>query len=65
MVIGTGKFEQLAAALYSGPVKAVDFKTMPGDNPDITREVRADALLASMQRLGIVENGTLRNLEAD
>lgn len=54
-------FDQLASALYDGPVKASDFKTMAGTDPNVSRDVLAKSLLESMQRMGLVVDGQLIN----
>ena len=56
-----GGFDRLAAALFDGPVKAADVKTMPGDDPSPNRERLATALHESMQRMGLIVDGHLVN----
>lgn len=62
MSAGTQNFDALASALFDGPIKAADFKIMPGENIEVNRETRSKALLDSMTRLGIVVDGHLTNL---
>lgn len=54
-------FDRLAAALFDGPVKAVDVKTMPGTDPTPDREHLAIALYESMERMGLIVDGHLAN----
>lgn len=51
--------ERLGDALYGGPVKAADFKVTRGTGPDRSPEALAGALLASMERVGLVREGRL------
>jgi hypothetical protein len=55
----TTHFDALSAALFDGPVKAADFKTLPGSNEVHDRELVAKELLLSMKRMGIVVDGQL------
>jgi hypothetical protein len=56
-------FDELSAVLFDGPVKAADFKTMPGIAVNqYDRERVAKEILDSMKRLGIIENGQLVDL---
>jgi hypothetical protein len=54
-------FDKLAAALYDGPVKASDIKTMAGTDPSVSRDELSKTLLDSMIRMGLVVDGHLVN----
>lgn len=62
MAKSTEHFDALQAALFGGPVKAADFKVMPGWSEEASREDRCKALLESMTRLNIVVDGSLANI---
>jgi hypothetical protein len=55
------EFDQLASVLFDGPVAARDFKTMPGTETGHSRDVLANSLLESMQRVGLIVDGKLTN----
>lgn len=52
-------FHNLAHTLYEGEVRASDIKTMPGKRVDVSRDELAKSLLESMQRMGLVKDGSL------
>jgi hypothetical protein len=52
-------FENLSKVLFEGDVIASDFKTMPGTGANVSRDQLAQALLESMERVGLVKNGVL------
>lgn len=52
-------FDTLTQILFEGEVRAFDVKTMPGTDETASRDHLAGALLASMQRMGIVKDGAL------
>lgn len=55
-------FEKLSQVLFEGEVVASDFKTMPGTDTHLTRDQMAKSLLESMERMGIVRDGKLVDL---
>ena len=57
-------FVALNTALFGGRAKAADLKIMPG-SASFGRERRAQVLLESMIRLGIVKDGLLVDLDRD
>lgn len=61
------KFDELAEVLFEGRVQAWDIKAMPGTAPEADVERLSDALLKSMQRVGLVSEGELvdKNLSID
>jgi hypothetical protein len=52
-------FEKLSKVLFGGDVVAADIKTMPGTEPELTRDQLAKSLLDSMQRVGLAKDGKL------
>jgi hypothetical protein len=54
-------FDRLASALFDGPIKAADIKAMPGQNATPDRERLSAALYESMQRVGLIVDGSLSN----
>jgi hypothetical protein len=54
-------FDKLATALYDGPVKASDIKTLAGTDPTISRDDLSKTLLDSMSRMGLIVDGHLIN----
>jgi hypothetical protein len=52
-------FGMLCDTLFSGPVKAADFKTLAGFHPETNREAMSNELLESMARVGITVDGKL------
>jgi hypothetical protein len=61
VVMSKDNSEKLASILFDGNVKAGDIKIMPGSRQDLDRERVADALLSSLNRMGLVQNNTLVN----
>ncbi len=55
--------ERLGAALYDGPVRAVDLKVTRGTDPTRGAEELAAALYASMERAGLIRDGFLVRIE--
>jgi hypothetical protein len=51
-------FEKLRAILFEGNTVAGDFKTAPGTG-EFTRDETAQAIIESMERLGLVRGGVL------
>jgi hypothetical protein len=59
MTTATENFEKLCGTLYGGSVKAADFKALPGTAINNDREAKSQALLHSMERVGITVDGIL------
>ncbi len=55
-------FDTLAEILFQKGVKAADIKTMPGFAGEHAKEEAAAILLDSMNRMGIIKDGELVNL---
>jgi hypothetical protein len=55
------EFDKLSAILFEGEEVATDFKTMPGTD-DLSRDEIAKSLLESMERMGVIRDGVLVNL---
>jgi len=55
------EFEKLAKVLFDGKVVAGDFKTMPGTDPTLSRDQLSEALLSSMNRVGLIVDDQLVN----
>jgi hypothetical protein len=56
------KFDELSKILFEGEVVATDFKTMPGTETNLSRDQMAKSLLESMERMGIIRDGALVDL---
>jgi hypothetical protein len=57
--MSNSKIDDLSAVLFEGPSRAWDVKTMAGSDGTVTEEQVAEALLASMLRMGLVKDGVL------
>lgn len=56
----TPHFDKLAAALFDGEHKVVDFVVVEGTDASAGREQLAEALYASMERMGLIVEGRIR-----
>lgn len=60
-----GAFERLASVLFDGDVRAADVKVVPGTGAGTGRDGLSQALLDSMERVGLVRDGRLVGIGAD
>lgn len=51
--------EALASVLYDGEVAVTDIKTLAGSGQDWSPDQLAQALMKSMERVGIIVNGAI------
>ena len=56
------EFDELSKVLFEGKIVASDFKTMPGTGTNLSRDQMAKSLLESMERMGIIRDGALVDL---
>lgn len=56
----TPHFDRLAAALFDGEHKVVDLVVVEGTDPSVGMEPLAEALYASMERMGLIVDGRIR-----
>lgn len=56
----TSHFDRLAAALVDGEHKMVDLVVVEGTDAPADRERLAEALYASMERVGLIVDGRIR-----
>lgn len=60
----TPHFDRLAAALFDGEHKVVDIVVVEGTDAAVGRERLAEALYASMERMGLIVDGRIRPASA-
>ncbi len=56
----TPHFDRLADALFDGERKVVDIVVVEGTGASAGREQLAEALYASMERMGLIVDGRIR-----
>ena len=62
IIVEKSNLDALSKALFSGPVRAADIKVMPGSSDKHSEEELASELLKSLQRVGIVRDYCLHDI---